>query len=440
MEFKETEVGFIPDHWEVMALSEYTDFVTDYVANGSFASLKENVEYNDNPDHAILIRLVDYNNSFKGPFKYVNQRGYEYLKKTKLFGGEIVIANVGANIGTVFKVPELNYPMTLGPNSITFKTKGIDDFYYYWFLSRKGYGSIQSISSGSAQPKFNKTDFKKLKIPVPPKHEQKNIANALNSFEEKISINNQIISNLEELAQTLFKRWFVDFEFPNEDGEPYRSSGGKMVESELGLIPEGWEVRTLDEIANYQNGLAMQKFPPESKSESLPVIKIKELNKGSTDANSNRCSEDIKESVKVKDGDVLFSWSGTLLVKLWMGGPAGLNQHLFKVTSDNYPKWLYYYWTLHHLRQFTSIAQDKATTMGHIKRSHLKEAKVVVPSFNEKINYFDAHMSPLIEKIIETGVENKKNVALRDILLPKLLSGEIELSEETGVDDDVVVP
>lgn len=312
-------------------------------------------------------------------------------------------------------------------------------FYYYYFQSKLGKALISSIVEQVAVAGIRGSDLKKLKVHYLERETQDKITNALDTIDQKIELNNQIISKLEELAQNLFKRWFIDFEFPNDDGDPYRSSGGTMVESELGLIPKGWEVKTLDEIAHYQNGLAMQKYPPESESDSLPVIKIKELNKGSTDGNSNRCSKNIKESVKVNDGDVLFSWSGSLLVKLWMGGRAGLNQHLFKVTSDIYPKWLYYYWTLHHLRQFTSIAQDKATTMGHIKRSHLKEAKVVIPSFNKEVEYFNDHISPLLEKIIEAGVENKKLVALRDTMIPKLLSGEIELNETTEEGDNVLV-
>jgi type I restriction enzyme S subunit len=151
----------------------------------------------------------------------------------------------------------------------------------------------------------------------------------------------------------------------------------ELVESELGLIPKGWKVKPLDEIADYMNGLAMQKYPPVEGQESLPVIKIRELRAGVADASSNRANLNFPSKYIIDDGDIIFSWSGSLIVKVWCGGKGGLNQHLFKVTSADYPKWFYYYCTAHHLDEFQRIAADKATTMGHIKRNHLQEALVL---------------------------------------------------------------
>lgn len=238
--------------------------------------------------------------------------------------------------------------------------------------------------------------------------------------------------HLEELAKCLFQHWFIDFEFPNEEGKPYKSSGGEMVESELGKLPKGWGIKSLDEIAKFQNGLAMQKFRPEENAGSLPVLKIKELNQGNTTLNSERCSLDIKNEVKVFDGDVIFSWSGTLLVKLWTGGAAGLNQHLFKVTSEKYEKWFYYLWTKHYLKVFQARAAEKATTMGHIKRSHLNDAKINLPP-EEILTCATDLIQPIIEKIVVLGIENRNLAKLRDTLLPKLLSGEIEIPDELEV-------
>lgn len=177
---------------------------------------------------------------------------------------------------------------------------------------------------------------------------------------------------------------------------------------------------SLDEIATYKNGLAMQKFEFENATDSLPVLKIRELNQGFTDSSSNRVRTDINESVKVYDGDVIFSWSGTLLVDIWTGGPAGLNQHLFKVTSATYPKWFYYMWTRYHLRQFQQIAAGKATTMGHIKRSDLKAAKVVIPTDSE-FNQLEMLLNPVVDAYIQNGVEIKKLQMIRDQLLQNLL-------------------
>lgn len=307
--------------------------------------------------------------------------------------------------------------------------------FIYYYLSQIDFNYY---NEGTTIPSLRTQTLNQIILNLPDLKYQAKILKMVNPIEERIELNNSIISNLEELAQTLFKRWFVDFEFPNEEGKPYKSSDGKMVESELGMIPEGWGVKSLSEIANFQNGLAMQKFRPGEGEDSLPVLKIKELRQGFTDYNSDLCSTNIKDSVKVYDGDVIFSWSATLLVKLWVGGNAGLNQHLFKVTSEEHSKWFYYLWTKHYLDLFNAIAKDKATTMGHIKRSHLDESKVIVPSKQHYI-YFDSVFNRIIEQKINLLKENKSLIGLRDTLLPKLLSGEIKLPDDMEVTDDVPI-
>lgn len=411
--------GFLPRGWRLSTIDEEKERLTDYVANGSFASLASNVHYKDTEDYAVLIRLVDFNNDFKGPFVYIDEHAYSFLSKSSLSGGEIIISNVGANVGTVFKCPNLPYKMSLAPNAITIKLKGDNDFYYYWFKSKIGQANIQALVTGSAQPKFNKTNFRSMYIPVPPLDVQRRIASILSSLDRKIELNNKINADLEEMAQAIFKNWFVDF-------EPFKD--GKFVDSELGMIPEGWKVGRLTEIASYMNGLAMQKFPPENNEDSLPVLKIKELGQGFCGTDSDRCSCNIKDECKIHNGDVIFSWSGTLLVDVWCGGDCGLNQHLFKVTSKDYPKWFYYYWTKHHLQEFIHIAKDKAVTMGHIKRGHLEEAMVAIPD-NDSMEKAHELFEPILSKMISLRLENSRLSTLRDTLLPRLMSGEIEVPE-----------
>ena len=200
-----------------------------------------------------------------------------------------------------------------------------------------------------------------------------------------------------------------------------------LVDSELGGIPKGWEVKALDEIAHYQNGLALQKFRPEDENNFLPVLKIAQLKKGFADG-EEKASPNIKPECIVDNGDVVFSWSGSLVVDVWCGGKAALNQHLFKVTSPDYPKWFYCYWTKHHLETFQQVAADKAVTMGHIKRSHLDEAKCIVPSCD--LDQFSL-MANFLEKQIEQRLESIALQEIRDSLLPKLLSGESSIPEHT---------
>lgn len=188
--------GKLPDGWSTKRIGEYATVITDYVANGSFASLAKNVNYKSKPDYAVLIRLTDFNNDYSGDFVYIDEHAYEFLGKSKLYGDEIIISNVGANVGTVFKCPKLNTKMSLAPNAIMLKTRGNDDFYYYWFRSTNGQHSLQSIVTGSAQPKFNKTNFRDLEVPVPPVDVQNKIANYLLAIDNKIQLNKQINDNL----------------------------------------------------------------------------------------------------------------------------------------------------------------------------------------------------------------------------------------------------
>lgn len=294
---------------------------------------------------------------------------------------------------------------------------------------------LKYLDSGSAQSQITINDLKRLKICLPNIKHQKKISSFIKLINRKIEINQNIIANLEELSQTLFKRWFVDFEFPDENGNPYKSSGGEMVDSELGEIPKGWNVKNLDDIANYVNGLAMQKFKPTDNQNSLPVVKIKELKNGSTDENSNRCTSEIPDKALINDGDIIFSWSATLLVKMWCGGKAGLNQHLFKVSSDKYPKWFYYYWTKRYIDYFIGIANDKATTMGHINRKHLSHAKILIPN-DSTLEKFSRTFDDLLEKELSVCKESKRLIELRETLLPKLMSGEIEIPDDIEVNED----
>lgn len=277
--------------------------------------------------------------------------------------------------------------------------------------------NISPYVTGCAQPKLNQENLRNIEIELPSHIDR--IASILFSLDRKIELNNKINADLEEMAQAIFKNWFVDF-------EPFKD--GKFVDSELGMIPEGWKVGTLTEIASYMNGLAMQKFPSENNEDSLPVLKIKELGQGFCGTDSDRCSCNIKDECKIHNGDVIFSWSGTLLVDVWCGGDCGLNQHLFKVTSKDYPKWFYYYWTKHHLQEFIHIAKDKAVTMGHIKRGHLEEAMVAIPD-NDSMEKAHELFEPILSKMISLRLENSRLSLLRDTLLPRLMSGKLEVPQ-----------
>ncbi len=275
-------------------------------------------------------------------------------------------------------------------------------FLYYWLYGNKELLSSMLETTGIGAGKIDTKRFLNLSISLPSQKEQARYIHLMDLLFDKIELNRRINANLEAQAQALFRSWFVD------------------NDKQLG----NYQTKSLTDIAQYLNGLAMQKFPPESIQNSLPVLKIKELGQGLCDASSDRCSTSIKPEYVINDGDVIFSWSGTLLVDVWCGGKCGLNQHLFKVTSDNYPKWFIFYWTKHHLDKFIRIAKDKAVTMGHIKRCDLESSEVKVPE-KPILEYLDKIFTPLFDSMIAHRIENRKLSALRDTLLPKLMAGEI---------------
>jgi type I restriction enzyme S subunit len=302
----------------------------------------------------------------------------------------------------------------------------------YWLLSNEPLLLSIVEYTGIGAGKLDTDMLKGLPLRLPPDPEQHAIVDILTTLDEKIHLNQAMNKTLEAMSQAIFKSWFVDFDPVHAMAEGRQPVGMDSEAADLitdrfedlttGRIPAGWSVEPMDEVAHFLNGLALQKYPPVGE-EFLPVIKIAELRQGVT-GSSDRASTGIPSQYIVEDGDVLFSWSGSLEVQLWSGGRGALNQHLFKVTSERYPKWFYYYWIKQHLPEFRAIAADKATTMGHIKRQHLTEALAVVPP-EPILRAMSATMEPLISKMLNNKLEARTLAGIRDALLPKLISGEI---------------
>lgn len=264
---------------------------------------------------------------------------------------------------------------------------------------------LNAYDEGTTIPSLRTETLNRLELRIPSIDYQKKILNILDPIYMKIQANSAINKNLDEQAKTIFEKEFISTD----------------------TIPVEWTESSLIDIANYLNGLAMQKYRPSNGEQGLPVLKIKELRQGSFDDNSESCSYSIKPEYIVHDGDVIFSWSGSLLVDFWCGGTCGLNQHLFKVTSNIYDKWFYYSWTNYYLQKFSAIAADMATTMGHIKREELAKSRVLIPSCSD-YERIGKMLAPLYDLLISNRIENRKLSDLRDTLLPKLMSGELDVS------------
>ena len=277
------------------------------------------------------------------------------------------------------------------------------DFVYY--LSRwddvRSHAEI-NLDGTSGRQRVPKECFNDLILKLPKNiQEQTAIASVLNSLDDKIDLLHRQNATLEKMAETLFRQWFIE------------------------EAKEEWETKSLSKMAHFLNGLACQKFPPKNEVDKLPVLKIKELSSGINE-NSDWGTKDVNPDYIVKNGDIIFAWSASLMVKIWNGQDCILNQHLFKVTSKDYPKWFYYYWCKHHLAEFISIATSHATTMGHIKRSDLDEAIVLIPGKLE-LDSMTQQIEPFFKKIITNNTQIRTLTSLRDTLLPKLMSGEVRV-------------
>jgi type I restriction enzyme S subunit len=275
-------------------------------------------------------------------------------------------------------------------------------FLLYWMQSREFFEQADAVKSQTDMADYvNLADQRKMKITLPDITEQRAISSVLSSLDDKIDLLHRQNQTLEKMAETLFRQWFVE------------------------EAREDWETKPLSSIADFLNGLACQKYPPENEIEKLPVLKIKELSSGITE-NCDWASTEIKPEYIVRNGDVIFAWSASLMIKIWDGQKCILNQHLFKVSSNEYPKWFYFLWCNHHLEEFIAKAASHATTMGHIKRGDLDNALVIIP---DKLSLLAMNktMEPLIEKQIINNNQIRTLSTLRDTLLPKLMSGEVRV-------------
>ena len=307
------------------------------------------------------------------------------------------------------------------------------DFAYCFYLLASpaitDYLCGQNANTSGSHKRIDPTNFFNIGIKLPPLAQQYEIGKLLSSLDAKIKLNRQINQNLEAMAKQLYDYWFVQFDFPNEEGKPYKSSGGEMVWNEKlkRNIPVGWHCGNLFEIAVFTNGLACQKFRPKDDEVPLPVIKIREMHDGIS-VDTEEVTSNIPESVKVYNGDVLFSWSASLEVMLWAYGLGGLNQHIFKVASANdFPKSFYYFQLLDYVDVFKKMAEARKTTMGHITQDHLQQSAIAIPDNKDIADKFEELISPIFKQIVKLQEEISNFIKQRDELLPLLMNGQITI-------------
>jgi len=433
--------------WRTVTVEQIAASGSSSISIGPFGSRMKSDCYVDSGVPVVRGNNISGGKHPEGEFVFITEAKAAELKSSEVTGGDLVFPHRGA-IGRVALISEgermilSSSLMKLTPN----KEICHPSFLLYFFRSSKGVHELLKNASTVGTPGIGQplSSLKRIPVDIPPLQGQKAIAHILGTLDDKIELNRKTNETLEAMAMALFKSWFVDFDpvrakaegrptgLPAEISDLFPDS---FEDSELGEIPSGWEIKALDEVAHFLNGLALQKFPPEDGAATLPVIKIAQLKKGDS-TGADRCSTAVPSDYVVRDGDVLFSWSGSLAVDIWCGGDGALNQHLFKVTSKTYGKWFFYQWVNHHLPVFQEIAQGKATTMGHIQRHHLSEAKALIPTPSLLVA-MDSAFAPLLDRAYGLRKQSKDLATTRDALLPKLISGEIRIPDAEKMLEEV---
>ena len=419
--------NIIPHKWEVKKFDEIFDVVTDYVANGSFASLRENVSYKDDEDYAILVRLQDYSNKFQKNFVYVDEHAYNFLSKSKLNPNDLVICNVGA-AGIIFKVPDLKKPMTLGPNSILVRTNESSDYMYYYIQSSIGQQKLKDITTTTAQPKFNKTDFKSIKCILPPLKEQQKIADILSSVDAAIEKTEQVIAKTEEVKKGLMQQLLTKGIGHTE-----------FKQTEIGEIPIDWTVKKLVDITLPKQGIKRGPFGGALKKEifveqGYAVYEQQHVINNNMEDFRYFINEDKYlelKSFEVLPNDLLISCSGTVgkVVLVPKNNIIGvINQALLRLRFNDSinPVYALILFTSDFLQKQLIEMSHGSTLKNIVGVPLLKEITIPIPTLKEQQEIISVFTH------IEQKLDNEKNkhdllVKTKQGLMQQLLTGQVRV-------------
>lgn len=410
-EWRETSFGLIPADWSEMSVNDLVEHnIIEKPMDGNHGNIHpKGKDFKTSGIPFIMASDIKNGKVDLVNCAFITKEQAHCLQKGFSYTNDVLLTHK-ASLGRTAIVGPLSTPyIMLTPQVTYYRVKDYsklnNKFLKYFFDFPTFQGILENHgNSGSTRSYVGITAQRALPILLPPIDTQITIVSILSSLDDKIDLLHRQNITLKKMVETLFRQWFLEESSKN------------------------WKSIPLSKIATFLNGLACQKFPPKNEIDKLPVLKIKELSSGIT-INSDWASTDVNPEYIVKNGDVIFAWSASLMVKIWDGHDCILNQHLFKVTSNDFPKWFYYLWCKHHLAEFISIAASHATTMGHIKRGDLDKAQVLIPS-PEELEEMTEKAEPLIDKVIVNNVQIITLTKLRDSLLPKLMNGELKVEQE----------
>ncbi|MBB4253034.1 restriction endonuclease subunit S [Rhizobium sp. BK008] len=385
----------------------------------------------------------------------INEKARSRVRKGMGRAGDILFTH-RATVGRIALAPKNAPEFVANPGVTVWRSLNHDvldtRYLYYWMQTSHFMDQVWSVAgSTDTFPYISLTQQRELQLEVPLIEDQRSIGRILGSLDENIELNRRMNETLEAMAQAIFRDWFVDFGPTRRKLEgatdPVEIMGGLVQDAERAQaiadlspavfgdngLPEGWKSKSLLDQANWINGAAYKNMHFSDAPDALPVVKIAELKNGVT-SNTKRTNTALGERYRISDGELLFSWSGnpdtSIDAFVWIGGDAWLNQHIFAVRENGVRSKAALYVLLKALMpQFAELARNKQTTgLGHVTKEDMRRLEIAVaPKPVEAA--FEALVTPIIDLLVSKLVENRTLAATRDLLLPKLMSGEIRLAE-----------
>lgn len=403
----------LKEGWRLENLEENLEVILDYRGKTPQKSEKGRVTLSAK---SVKMGYIDYSNIY-----YVSEETYSKFMTRGLPKKGDILLTTEAPLGCVAELKDDSVCLAQRLITLRGKKEKLNNKYLLYYLqSPRGQYELLSKATGTTVQGIKRTEFSKVKILMPSLEKQNKIASILSSLDEKIELNRKINQNLEETAQTLFKRWFIDFEFPNEEGKPYKSSGGKMIESELGEIPEGWRVGKLGDFIKFIKG----KKPKILVEKEDGINKFKYLTiKSINNEEENYCSDE--KVIFVSKNEIMMVMDGASSGDIYIGKEGVLGSTLSKIEIEKSIDWSIIYCLLNYYKN--EIKQhNTGSAIPHTDKNYIENITFFLPN-NGKINYFSKIFKRILLKKIVLEDEVYKLIELRDYLLPRLMSGEISV-------------
>ena len=419
-------------------MSEWKEFRLGEIAN--FIDYRGKTPTKTTSGVPLITAKIVKNGTILSPTEFISIDDYpKWMVRGLPKGGDVVLT-VEAPLGEVAQIKDASYALAQRIITIRCKEGIMDNGYLKYFLqSDKGQQRLKERETGTTVTGIKSSELKQVLIFAPDLPTQTSIAEILSSLDDKIELNDKINQELENLAQTLFKRWFIDFEFPNENGEPYKSSGGEMVESELGEMPKGWDVKSLEDIAELVRGISYRKHELVSKEDGVPFVNLKcfALDGTFRQDGLKYFSGKYKDSHVIQSNDILVAVTDLTQDRLVIGLPIVWQNEDFALPSLDVciirphqkilKDFLFYEFKTHRYKS-RIIEFANGSTVLHLSVKGLETYGIGLPS-NDLLIQWSEIVNPILKSIGENTKENEKLSKLRDTLLTKLISGELEISK-----------